>query len=421
MMSMVRAIVCRRFRTLKHATFEGRLLILVLTVLCSVFGLAGWALYGYALRGQIGEDGMVFHTAVRAWIEGNVARVYDGVWLTEQINTQFAGWLTKPIPLHPWIYPPSFLLLLLPLGYLPFGAAFVLFQTAGFAVIAVAACSRVAARKLMVFSLLLSPATAVNVLLGQNAFLTGALLVGGVGLLRRFPLPAGVLLGLLSYKPQLCVMVPVALLAGRHWRAAMVAGITAAAMALGSAALFGLGAWQTWVGLITGGSALFLDWVAEARLNGMSVYACVAFLGASPMVANIAQAVAVMLAAGAVYCAFSGAMRDELRLAVLLAAAFLAAPHAANYDAILLSIAATLLLSVASVEGFNPGESVLVAAVWLCPLFNPPTVFAVGLFTPLLVLTFIAALLRRRIAGVAGAIRPVQSSPVPSRPVMPVK
>ena len=369
--------------------------IVVLMVACGFLGLAGWVFYSIALRGQIGEDGMVFHTAVRAWIDGQVARIYDGAWITEQINTRFAGWLMKPIVLHPWVYPPSFLLLLLPFGYLPFGAALLVFQVGSFAAICVAACSRVSARGLMFVSLILSPATAVNVLLGQNAFLTGALLIGGVGLLQRSPLLAGVLLGLLSYKPQFCLMVPVALIAGRYGRTAIVAVVTATALALGSAALFGPQLWQSWVELLTGGSGLFHDWSAEARLKGTSVYACAAFLGASPGIANIAQGAAIILAAAAVYYAFSRTVRDELRMAAMLAAVFLAAPHSANYDAILLSVAAILPLSVVSDERFGAGESCLLGAVWLCPLFNPPTLFAVGVVTPVLVLAFIAVLLLR--------------------------
>jgi alpha-1,2-mannosyltransferase len=339
--------------------------VVVLMVACGLVGLAAWMFYGYALRGQIGEDGMVFHTAARAWIDGQVVRIYDGAWITEQINTRFARWLTHPIVLHPWVYPPSFLLLMLPLGYLRFAAAFLVFQGGSFAAICVAACSRVSARGLMLVSLMLSPATAANVLLGQNAFLTGALLIGGAGLLRRSPLLAGVLLGLLSYKPQFCLMVPVALVAGRYWRTAIVAALTAAALALASAALFGPNLWQSWIELLTGGSGLFHDWSIEARLKGTSVYACAALLGASPAIANVAQGVAIILAAASVYYAFSRATHDEVRLATLLAAVFLAAPHSANYDAILLCVAAMLPLSVVSDESVGVGETCLLAAVWL--------------------------------------------------------
>jgi hypothetical protein len=53
-----------------------------------------------------------------------------------------------------------------------------------------------------IFSLLLCPAASINLFAGQNAFMTGALLVGGCRLLERRPFLGGAVLGLLGYKPQ---------------------------------------------------------------------------------------------------------------------------------------------------------------------------------------------------------------------------
>ena len=83
---------------------------------------------------------------------------------------------------------------------------------------------------------------------GQNAFLTLALLLGGVGLLGRRDFAAGAILGLLSYKPQLALMVPVALLAARHWRALAGAAVSASFAVALSAATFGLAPWWDWLG-----------------------------------------------------------------------------------------------------------------------------------------------------------------------------
>ncbi len=59
----------------------------------------------------------------------------------------------------------------------------------------------------------------INAVGGQNSTWTAALSGSGLSLLERRPLLAGGLLGLLIYKPQLGLLIPVALLAGRHWRA----------------------------------------------------------------------------------------------------------------------------------------------------------------------------------------------------------
>src|SRR5207249_2030439 len=63
------------------------------------------------------------------------------------------------------------------------------------------------------------PAVLINGFIGQNAFLTSGLLFGGMRLLRDRPILAGAVLGALVVKPQLGLMLPVAMLAGRQWRA----------------------------------------------------------------------------------------------------------------------------------------------------------------------------------------------------------
>jgi alpha-1,2-mannosyltransferase len=48
----------------------------------------------------------------------------------------------------------------------------------------------------------------VNLTYGQNGFLTASLLGGALAMLRRWPLLAGILFDLLSYKPQFGLMIP---------------------------------------------------------------------------------------------------------------------------------------------------------------------------------------------------------------------
>jgi len=73
--------------------------------------------------------------------------------------------------------------------------------------------------KAWVIPALAFPATIWTIGYGQNAFLTAALLGAGTLLLDGRPAVAGVLLGMLCYKPHFALLVPVALLAGRRWLA----------------------------------------------------------------------------------------------------------------------------------------------------------------------------------------------------------
>ena len=66
---------------------------------------------------------------------------------------------------------------------------------------------------------------------------------GGLRLLDRSPAAAGILLGLAGYKPQIWVLVPLALLAARQWRALAWTAGTVAVLSLASLGVFGLDFW----------------------------------------------------------------------------------------------------------------------------------------------------------------------------------
>jgi hypothetical protein len=135
--------------------------------------------------------------------------------------------------------------------------------------------------------------------------------------------------------------------------------------------------------------------VTSGRLNGVSVFACVSWLGASPGVANLAQWVAIAIAAAFVYRAYRQPHPGVLALAVLLAATMLAAPHVSTSDAVLLALATSFFVTASERTAPSAAELMLAAAVWIIPLFNPPSVFRPGSFTPLLILMLLGATLAR--------------------------
>ncbi len=366
-----------------------------LAVICGAFGLLAWSFYLWVFHGDPGQDWMVFYTAARAYFDGNLPLVFDGERLTAALNERFAAWLALTLNLHPWVYPPTFLLLFLPFGAMPPLVSLPVFLLSGF-VAALAAASlyvgRGQARWLVAFSLVLCPAVPFNVMTGQNAFFTTALLVGGFGLLSRSPVLAGGLLGVLSCKPQLWLMVPVALLAARQWRALGSAIASALLLALLSLAVFGPEIWRAWVELVTGINPAYDDWVTNGRLNGLSVFACLAVLGAPRILASLAQGLAVAIAAATVYAAFRRPGPGTLQLAILLAATMLAAPHASASDAVLLAVATSLYVAAPHREALRPLQLLLAATVWISPLFNPPSLFRPGCFTPVLILLLLAAI-----------------------------
>jgi hypothetical protein len=243
---------------------------------------------------------------------------------------------------------------------------------------------------MMAASLLLCPAVPFNVMTGQNAFFTSGLLIGGFALIGRYPVLGGALLGILTFKPQMWLMVPIALVAARQWRA--LAGVAAASLliALVSLAVFGTEAWRAWFEFATGASSQYRAWVTAGRLNGVSVYACASLLGAPDQLASLFQAAAIAIAGGFVYWSFRRQGVGPLPLAALLAATILAAPHVSTSDAVLLGLAASLFLSLVMTDAFWPIYAIIAVAVWLCPLASPPSVVRLGLLIPVLLVIFLS-------------------------------
>lgn len=343
---------------------------------------------------------MVFHTAARAYLDGNMSLLFDGALFTEKLNEQFGAWLSHPLDLHPWVYPPLFLVMVLPLGLMPFWLSLVLFLGGTFLLLNLALrpyLPRSDQRRICLASLTLAPTSAFTVAVGQNAFLTTALLVGGFGLVRRAPLLAGAMLGVLAFKPQLWLMVPVGLVAAGQWRALASAAAAAALLMAASVLVLGLAPWQEWLALLLRPNLQYEHWLKVGRLNGQSAYAEAVLLGLPVGIARLTQVAAVLLSAALVWWTFrTSGIRYNLQVAILLTATILAAPHVSNYDAVMVTVAASFFLCDVIDNGARIGDAILFVAVWGVELLDPPMMFRLGLVTPLVYCLFAASLIARR-------------------------
>ncbi len=120
--------------------------------------------------------------------------------------------------LFPWVYPPTYLLVVYPLALLPYLASLAIWLAVTISPYLLV-LRRIAPHPLTIWLALAYPGTFENFFHGQNGFLTTALIGWGLLLLDHSPLVGGFLLGLVSFKPHLMVLVPLALLAGRRWKA----------------------------------------------------------------------------------------------------------------------------------------------------------------------------------------------------------
>ncbi|HQT67425.1 MAG: hypothetical protein B7Z78_09185 [Rhodospirillales bacterium 20-60-12] len=282
-----------------------------------------------------------------------------------QIGPKFAS-------LYPFPYPPDFLLFIWPLGLLNYPLAQILWSglsavALGWAVWGILQHHR----NWRVFGLvfvLLAPASMINLIDGETGYFTSALLIGGFALLRGRPVLAGLLFGLLTLKPQIGILVPVALLALGAWRTILTAILTTAALILLSCLAFPPGLWLTWLHALPHYQDLMFSNHGNLDSTMTTIDATAQSLGFSRRIADILQLIAsagIMLACFRVF----RAAPYRLAVAALLAGTFVASPHAYVYDSPALSVALLLLAEkIAASRGYFTFSEILIALlVFLMP------------------------------------------------------
>lgn len=269
---------------------------------------------------------------------------------------------------YAFFYPPHYLAYMLPFGTLPYYPALAAWTGLSF-LAALAVIRAIAGKRPEALLLALAfPATFLTFAHGQNAFLSAALFGGALVMLPRRPVLAGILFGLLTFKPQLGLLIPLALIAAGQWRTIVSAAVTAVAVAALSAALFGV---ETWSLFLAQGSsamdALREDLVGWEKM--ISTYAMLRLSGMADMPAMALQGLVSLIAAGAAVWTWRrrSAVPYELRCALLLTASLLATPFGLNYDLFVLAPAIAFVAAFGLRAGFPPYAKTILAIVYLSP------------------------------------------------------
>ena len=330
----------------------------------SVITAYGWFGVPDASSTLVEIDFAPFWVASKTVLDGHASWLYDiDLFIAQQrqlLGPQAGG--------HGYLYPPQSILLIWPLGLLSYGWSLAAWLLIGFGLYLCATFAG-AWRWFKVAALTLAPATFANAMFGQNGFVTAALLIGGMRLLERAPIAAGILFGLLTFKPQLGVLVPVALIAAGAWRAFAAAVATTLVLMGLTAGLFGIDLWWSYIDFIIGFKAALLEQgYVLGDGKGTSPTMMARMMGLGPIAGSVIQALFSLGAAGAVYWAFRPPRGGPLAIAVLAVVATLATPMAYVYDMTIVSVAVIMIYDVASRDRFLPGESAALALAWLSPL-----------------------------------------------------
>jgi hypothetical protein len=338
--------------------------------------------------GGVPSDFVNVWAAGRLVLEGHPAAVYD--WpahkLVEEaaVGHAFGGYFG-------WHYPPTFLFVAAALSLLTYATAYAVWVFGTFPIY-LAAIRAIVGERTGYLLAAAFPALLANFIVGQNGFLTAGLVGGALVLLPRRPIVAGLLLGLLTYKPHLGLLFPIALVAAGYWRAFFTAAMVAVLMAVSAWFAFGSDTWQAFFANIGHTSQAFLSdgWADWGKLQ--TAFGLTRMLGGGETLAWAVQGAVALVAAIAIALLWRSRAAYEIKAAALATGAMLATPYLYTYDLVVLAVPLAFLFRLGRVRGFLPHEMAGIGVACLLVLIFPFVKAPVG-FAALLV---VAALIARR-------------------------
>jgi alpha-1,2-mannosyltransferase len=376
---------------------------LILLGMCTV-AMIGWVIASDGLidpNGKpIGTDFSSFYAAGSMALEGHAAGAYDMAahYARQQ---QIFGAAT---PYYAWFYPPFLLFIAAPLALLPYPAALIIWQAATLAfylgvigaILQPIRQSRPDLGYLWVWLALAFPAVFINLGHGQNGLLTAALLGAALLTLARQPLLSGTLFGLLAYKPQFALVIPIALLASSRWRAIAAAAATLVALFVLSVAAFGTEIWYAFAASTEMSRKLLLQNGDVGFEKLQSMFAVVRMWGGGIPLAYVAQGAVSLAAICGVAWTWRGCCDFNIKAALLTIATLLASPHTLDYDLTILASAIAFMACAGFTGGVRDFEISLLAAAWIVPLLSRIVAGVTGIPLGLLLLSALYGFILRR-------------------------
>ena len=320
-----------------------------------VLAAAAWQ-FALNVRHPAPRDFLSFWGAAQMALAGKPWLAYDNAALHALQSTvaSFGGSGEMTFP-----YPPAYLLLVAPFGLLSFAAGMIVWS------LCTAAFFLFAARRLMPQSgwlALAFPAAFATAAIGQNGFVMAGIFMAGLILLERRPFTAGLVLGCLVLKPQLALLLPVALLAGGRWRTIGGGAVSAIGVLLLGLAVFGTSTTEAWMHQLPLYGRIGRDGlVGWSKLA--SVYAAGRQAGLEAGPALMLHLTVLTAAALAVWRIWRSKSGDGAKVAILSAAAPLASPYVFYYDQLILVPAFFWLVR----DKVSPA---VVAALWCLSLLT---------------------------------------------------
>ncbi len=322
----------------------------------------------------LGTDFSDIYAAGRYIAEGNPTAAYAPARQYAEEQAIFG----KATPFYGWHYPPFFLIVAAPLGHLPYLTALILWQAASFALYLAAMALLIARgpapphlrRRDWLLAAIAFPAVFVNLTHGHNGFLTAALMTFALALLDERKLVAGLCIGLLVYKPQFGLMIPLVLAATGRWRTFASASVTVLALSALVTLCFGVDIWSAFLASTHFTRTVVLEQGGTGFWKIQSVFAAVRLWGGSVPLAYAAQGAVTLIVAVLLTRLWRSDAPFARKAAALPIAAILATPYSLDYDMMVLAPSIALLAMDGLANGFRRWEKTALAVLWMAPVMT---------------------------------------------------
>ncbi|VVE90104.1 glycosyltransferase family 87 protein [Pandoraea bronchicola] len=360
-------------------------------------GVAWWYQHSYLPTpkiGPVGLDFLPFWGASHFVLQGHPLDAYN-IELMTRVQIAEQPWAEKLGGVMPWLYPPVMMLLLAPIAFLSFTYAYTVYACVGFGLY-YAALRRTAPWRDARLATVGFPGVLLVILAGQISLYTTALAGFSLVMLRKRPVWAGILAGLLFVKPHIALLFPLAFLCARQWRALAACVATVVGTTVLAAAVFGLDVYPTFLHATAFAQQSIVNGTAQiARVPTFFVTA--RMLGAPLAIAAVIHGVVALCAVAVMIDFWRRPTAFALRAAMLVCATTLVSPYLYDYDLAILSLVIAWYVRDGIARGWLRGEREWLVVLWLTPMSGLLGVQYVGFqFMPFITLATLAMLWRRR-------------------------
>ena len=295
---------------------------------------------------------------VNVWAAGRLALEGHPAWAWDwDIQKQVElALLRQDFPGYfAWHYPPPFLFVASLLAMFPYTIAFIGWMATSIVPYLVM-MRAIVGRPFGLMLAIAFPMVFNNTLVGQNGFLTAALIGGTLYLMPVRPVLAGICLGLLSYKPQYGLLFPIVLIAASQWTVFFSAGITAIVMAFLSWLAFGTESWQAFFHWMPMFSQAFLTEGKATWWKLQSLFSLIRHCGGTESLAWGFQWVLTASVATVLALMWRSRVAYALKASSLAVGALLTTPYLFMYDMMVLAIPVAFLVRIGLKTGFRRYE-----------------------------------------------------------------